>query len=194
MKVGYCRVSSTDQSTDVQRQQLEAAGAERIFEEKVSGKNTTDRAQLQAMLAFIREGDTLLVSRLDRLARSLPDLFEIVKALEEKGAQLTVLNNSAIDTTNPMGRCVFAIFGAIAELERSLIRERQAEGVRAARARGVYKGRPPKIQRERVFELRDGGMGPAEIARTLEISESSVFRLLAGRNTMLPVTDATRMT
>ena len=178
MRVGYARVSSTDQNTDAQRQQLEAAGAERIFEEKASGKSSSDRQQLQAMLGFIREGDVLIITKLDRLARSLPDLFEIVKTLETKGAQLTVLNNAAIDTTTPMGKCLFGIFGAIAQFERDLILDRQRDGIRLAKQRGVYKGRKPTVPRDEVLRLKAGGMGPAEIARTLKIGESSVFRVL----------------
>jgi DNA invertase Pin-like site-specific DNA recombinase len=180
MKMGYCRVSTEDQSLDVQREALQAAGCERIFEEKVSGKSADNRDQLQALLSFVREGDVLTVCKLDRLARSLPDLFKIIETLETKGAQLVVLNNSAIDTTTPMGRCVFAIFGAIAELERNLIRERQTEGIEAAKRNGVYKGAIRRFDPATIRQMRDAGKRVCDIASELGCSDDTVQRALKG--------------
>lgn len=179
MKVGYCRVSSTDQNADAQRQQLQAAGVERIFEEKVSGKNTTDRTELLAMLDFVRDGDTLVVTKLDRLARSLSDLFKIIETLEAKGAQLVVLNNAAIDTTTPMGRCVFSIFGAIAELERNLILERQREGISLAKTRGIYKGGSTRFDPDTIRAKADSGMRPSQIAAAMGCDVRTVHRALS---------------
>lgn len=180
MKCGYCRVSSTDQNLDVQRQQLVDAGCERIFEETASGKNTTARPQLKAALEFVRDGDVLIVAKLDRLARSLPDLFDIASTLDRKGVQLIVLNNTAVNTTTPMGRCVFAIFGAIAEFEREIILERQREGIDRAKAEGKYTGAKLKHDRDAMRRLVAEGLSKSAVARQLGCSRMSVWRAIQG--------------
>ena len=180
-RFGYARVSSTDQDLTVQREALEVFGCDIIREEKVSGKSRDGREQLSILLDFMSKGDVLVVTKLDRLARSLPDLFKIVETLEKKGAQLVVLNNSAINTTNPMGRCVFAIFGAIAELERDLIRERQADGIALAKKQGRYRGGKQRFDPEAIRAMKAAGARPAHIARQLKCSAATVFRALTSR-------------
>jgi DNA invertase Pin-like site-specific DNA recombinase len=182
MKVGYCRVSSDDQSLDVQRQQLTEAGCERIFEEKVSGESTDNRGQLQAALQFVREGDVLLVAKLDRLARSTVDMLTIITDLGKRGVKFTSLAEPWADTTSAAGELMLTVMAGVAQFERKRIKERQREGIDAAKQKGVYRGRKPTVPVDRVRELRAQGVGPAQIARELGISESSVFRAL-GRET-----------
>lgn len=174
---GYARVSTEDQDLTIQREQLMAAGCTIIRAEKASGTSRDGREQLQILLDFIQPGDVLIVTRLDRLARSISDLIEISRTIEQKGAALKVLHQN-IETETPAGRLFFAIMGAIGQFETELRRERQLEGINRAKANGVYRGRKPTVPREKVLELKSSGMGPAEIARTLEIGESSVFRVL----------------
>lgn len=178
MKVGYCRVSTGDQHLDIQREQLEAEGCERIYAEKVSGKNINDRPELQAVLSFLRSGDVLVVPKLDRLARNLTDMLKIVSDLDARGVGVKSIAEKDVDTTSPAGRLVLNIFAVIAQFERERIRERQAEGIKRAKSKGIYKGRPPKIDADKIKEMRAAGIGPAEISRTLGCSESSVFRIL----------------
>ena len=190
MRVGYARCSTADQNLDTQIERLKAEGCERLFTEKVSGGSSIeDRAELQACMSFVREGDELVMLRLDRLTRGgIMETLGILQDLDKRGVSYRFLDNPNIDTTTTAGRLVTAIFAEVSHAFLLELKQKQAAGIRLARQRGVYKGRPPKIQRDRVIELRDGGMGPAEIARTLGISESSVFRLLAERNTKQPVT------
>lgn len=139
MKVGYMRVSTKEQNLDRQLEILKEAGVERIFEEKVSGKSA-NRPQLQEMLAFVREGDTVVVESISRLARNTRDLLEIVDSLKQKGVGLVSLKEN-IDTGTPAGQFMLTLFGAMAELEREYILSRQREGIEIAKAKGVYKGR-----------------------------------------------------
>ena len=148
MLVGYARVSTADQSLDLQRDALSAAGCERVFEETASGAKT-DRAALTGALSFVRDGDILVVWKLDRLGRSLPDLIARVQDLKGKGAGFRSLTEG-IDTTSAAGSLVFHIFGALAEFERELIRERTAAGLESARARGRTGGRPETLTRKKV--------------------------------------------
>ena len=180
MLVGYGRVSSSGQSLDIQLEALKAAGCEKVFAEKVSGRSTQDRDQLAAALDFVREGDTLIVTRLDRLARSVGDLHRIIEKLTDKGVQFRCLNQSGVDTDSSTGKLMMSILGAVAQFESDIRRERQLEGIAKAKAAGKYRGRPHTIDPDRVKELRASGMGPAQIAREMNIGRASVYRMLAG--------------
>jgi DNA invertase Pin-like site-specific DNA recombinase len=179
MLVGYARVSSTSQSLDIQTEALTAAGCEKIFAEKMSGRSMTAREQLTQALEFVREGDTLLITRLDRLARSVGDLFNIIETLTSKGVHFRCLAQSGVDTDSSTGRLMLAILGAVAAFENDIRRERQMEGVIKAKARGAYKGRPATIDRTQITELRDQGLGATAIAKRLKIGRASVYRALA---------------
>ncbi len=179
MLVGYGRVSSSGQSLDIQHEALIAAGCEKVFAEKVSGRSTRDRDQLAAALDFVREGDTLICTRLDRLARSVGDLHRIIERLTEKKVAFRCLNQSGVDTDSSTGRLMLAILGAVSVFENDIRRERQLEGIQKAKAAGKYRGRPPTIDPARVKELREQGMGAAQIARELRIGRASVYRVLA---------------
>lgn len=176
MLYGYARVSTTDQSLAVQTAALTAAGCTIVRGEQVSGASRNGRPELRTLLEFIRAGDILVVTRLDRLARSAADLHQIVKELAAKGADLRCIEQ-AIDTSSPSGKALLGMLGVFAEFERDIIRERQAEGIKAAKARGVYKGRPASIDAANVIKLASDGLSPAQIARRLGISRASVFRL-----------------
>jgi DNA invertase Pin-like site-specific DNA recombinase len=174
--IGYARVSSTDQSLAIQLEQLRAAGCERIFKEQRSGTTTDKREALAECLEFVREGDVLMITRLDRLARSLQDLVAIGKTLADKRVELRALSQP-VDTTTPAGRLFYNMLGAIAEFETDLRRERQAEGIAAAKAKGIYKGSKAKVTREMVEEQRRKGVTAAvDIARALKCSRRSVYR------------------
>ncbi|HHI71512.1 MAG TPA: recombinase family protein [Rhodobacteraceae bacterium] len=182
MLIGYARVSTQDQNPCLQTDALEAAGCDRIFIEKASGAQR-DRPQLKAALDYLRKGDVLVVWKLDRLARSLKQLIETVDELEKLGIGFKSLTEN-IDTTTPGGRLVFHIFGALAEFERSIIRERTCAGLDAARARGRKGGRPPAltyrdIQKARAM-LADPKITVGEVARTLGVAPSTLYRHLPG--------------
>lgn len=176
--IGYARVSSTDQDLDTQLEHLRKAGCEKVFAEKRSGKAATDRQQLALALDYAREGDVFVVTRLDRLARSLVDLRNIVDQLQAKGVGFRVLLQEGLDTTRPEGRLMLHMLGSFAEFERDLIRERQRDGIEKAKANGIYKGRPPKIDREAIRQLKAEGAGATEIANRLGVSRKSVYRAL----------------
>lgn len=175
--IGYARVSTEDQDCALQKAALAAAGATMVYEEKRSGTSLAGREVLQGILGLIREGDTLLVTRIDRLARSVGDLEEIVGRLKAKGAHLRA-TDQPIDTSTPAGKAFLQMLGVFAEFETALRRERQLEGIAKAKANGVYRGRKPSVDTAKVRELRSGGMGPQEIARTLGIGRASVYRAL----------------
>ncbi|MEM8917220.1 MAG: recombinase family protein [Pseudomonadota bacterium] len=176
--VGYARVSSIGQSLDLQIEQLQNAGCEKIFSEKMSGTSAKDRIALQEALEWLREGDNLVVTRLDRLARSGKDLHDIVDQLSSKQVGFKCLQQGAVDTTTSMGKLVLGILGAVAEFETDIRKERQRDGIEKAKAKGVYKGRPKTIDVEQVRSLKESGMGAAQIARELNIGRASVYRLL----------------
>ncbi|MBC6982900.1 recombinase family protein [Caulobacter sp. 17J80-11] len=176
--VGYARVSSSGQTLEVQREQLLAAGCEKVFEEKRSGTTTDGRDQLQQALEWVREGDTFIVCRLDRLARSIIDLRTIVDQLTAKRVEFRVLQQGAIDTTSPHGRLMLSMLAAFAEFETDLRKDRQAEGISKAKAEGRYKGRKPSVPTDEVRKLHSEGVRPAEIARRLKIGRASVYRAL----------------
>jgi DNA invertase Pin-like site-specific DNA recombinase len=180
MVVGYARVSTAGQSLEVQCEQLQNAGVDKIFEEKASGVKV-DRPQLAAMQEFVREGDTVVICKLDRIARSTRDLLAIVEKLELKGVTFQVLN-IALDTSTATGKLMLTMLAGIAEFERELMLERQAEGIAKAKAAGKYKGRKPtaKLQAERIQQLAAEGLTKKCIAEQLGIGVASVYRVLAG--------------
>lgn len=176
MKVGYRRVSSDEQNLD--RQDL--PDVEKIFEEKVSGAARTRPALLE-MIAYVREGDHVVIHSIDRLARDLRDLQSIVEELNGKGVVVEFINERlkfSNKSDDPMSRLQLHMMGAFAEFERSIIKKRQAEGIAKAKARGVYKGRKQSIDPDAIKRLRATGMPIAQIARTLKISRMSVYRNL----------------
>lgn len=177
--VGYARVSSTGQSLEVQHEQLRAAGCEKVFSEKVTGTTTEGRDQLEAALDYVRDGDVLIVTRLDRLARSLVDLRKIIDRLNAKGCAFRALQQGAIDTTRSDGRLMLNILASFAEFETDIRKERQMEGIAKAKAAGAYKGRKPSVPVELVRELASAGVGPTDIAKRLGIGRASVYRALA---------------
>ncbi len=179
MLIGYARVSTTGQNLDSQRDQLEKAGCEKIFEEKLTGGDCK-RPQLTRMLKEISEDDTLIITSLDRLARSTRDLFEITMSLEENGIEFRSLREPWADTTSSMGKFLLTVFAGLSELERSLIRDRTAEGRIAAKKRGVKFGRKPKLtshQQEEVARMLKEGMGIRSIARHFNVGVATIDRV-----------------
>ena len=176
--VGYARVSSAGQDLDIQLAALKAAGCDVIRSEKVSGTSTEGRAELRTILDFLRKGDVLTVTRIDRLARSIAELAVIVRELESKGAALKAIEQP-IDTSTAAGRAFLQMLGVFAEFETAIRRERQLEGIEAAKAKGVYKGRPAKIKADDIAALKAEGLGVSEIARRLKIGRASVYRVMA---------------
>lgn len=178
MIIGYARVSTDDQSLDSQMDALSAAGAERVFADKMSGSRRA-RPELDRMLEQLRDGDVVTVTKYDRLARSLKDLLEIVEAIRERGAGFRSLAED-IDTTTPAGRLVFHVFASIAQFERERISERTREGLESARKRGRIGGRPPALtsaQKAEVRRMRDEERRAApEIARLFKVSERTIRR------------------
>lgn len=176
-RIGYARVSTTDQNTETQLAKLREAGCNPIRQEKASGKSREGRDELASILDFIREGDELVVVKLDRLGRSTRDVLNLVHELEERSASLRVLE-PAFSTGDGTGRILVTVLGMVAEMEREFIKERQRAGIDAAKAKGVYKGRKPSVPVERVRELAGEGLGATAIANTLGISRMSVYRAL----------------
>jgi len=173
---GYARVSTSDQNLTVQEQALRAAGCDVIRAEKASGKSRTGRTELELLLDFLRKGDTLVVTRVDRLARSIKDLQDIVYILKERGIALKA-TEQPIDTHNAAGKAFLDMLGVFAEFETNLRSERQRDGIAAAKARGVYRGRKPSIDVAEIQRLRtEEKLGATEIARRLRIGRASVYR------------------
>lgn len=181
MLIGYARTSTLDQKAglEVQLDDLRTAGCEKIFEEQVSSVDVAARKKLSEAIEFVREGDTLIVTRLDRLARSVPHLMEILATLTRKGASLRVLA-MGIDTATPTGKLMLTVLGGIAEFEREIMLERQREGIAKAKAAGKYKGRKPTAQAKarEVMELLCSGVGPSKVAEKVGISRASVYRII----------------
>lgn len=186
MKIGYARVSTTGQDYETQLTKLKAEGCEEIFSEKQSGKSSDDREQLQAALKFARKGDVLIVTKLDRLARSMGDLWNIARELDKKGAAFKVLDQEGIDTSNATGKLLFTILGGIAEFERDLINARTAEGRAAAKAKGVKFGRPGKLEADQVeavkADVQAGELSMQAIADKHGISRKTVYRLAGAKD------------
>jgi DNA invertase Pin-like site-specific DNA recombinase len=182
MLIGYARVSTQDQNPEMQLDALQAAGCEKIFTEKASGAHR-DRPQLKEAMEYMRRGDTLAVWKLDRLARSLKQLIETVEDLEERGIGLRSLTES-IDTTTSGGRLVFHIFAALAEFERSVIRDRTRSGLESARKRGRTGGRPPALSEQDIQAakalLRDPKITVEEVAERLKVAPSTLYRHIPG--------------
>lgn len=179
MLIGYARVSTQDQDPALQLDALMAEGCERVFEEKASGAQR-DRPELKNAIEYIREGDTLVVWKLDRLARSLKQLIETVEDLEARGIGFRSLTEN-IDTTTSGGKLVFHLFGALAEFERGIIRERTRAGLDAARARGKVGGRPPALKPRDLDVARSllkDGHSPRDVANQLGVSISTLYRYL----------------
>src|SRR5450631_2688741 len=175
--IGYARVSTTDQSLDIQEAALRTAGCDMIRSEKRSGTSTAGRTELATVLDFLRNGDVLMVTRIDRLARSIGDLQDIVRAVRAKGAALKA-TEQPIDTSTAAGKAFLDMLGVFAEFETNLRKERQLEGIAKAKAAGVYKGRPPSIDIVKVRALKQKGIGPSAIAKALGIGRASVYRAL----------------
>jgi len=180
MKIGYARTSTVEQLAgyEAQLRDLEAAGAEKVFAEQVSSVDIARREHLEAALDFVREGDTLIVTKLDRLARSVAHLLQIVATITKKGAALRILN-LALDTSTPTGRMMLTMLGAVAEFEREIMLERQREGIAKAKREKKYKGRAPTARAKSadVLERLAHGEKPAAVAAALKISLRSVFRI-----------------
>jgi len=178
--VGYARVSTLDQNADLQEDALSEAGCVKVFTDKASGAQA-DRPQLDAALSYLRDGDVLVVWRLDRLGRSLKHLITVVSDLEDRGVGFRSLTES-MDTTTPAGKLIFHVFAALAEFERNLIRERTKSGLDAARARGRKGGRKPSLSPKKIEVARkmyaDGDSTVAEIARVLGVSRATIYRHL----------------
>lgn len=183
MLVGYARTSTVEQEAglEAQKRDLLLAGVEELFDEQVS--SVAHREKLDAALSFVRSGDTLLVTKLDRLARSTAHLLSILETLERKKVGLRILDfgGSAIDTKSPTGRLMLTMFGAMAQFEREMMLERQREGIAKAKREGKYKGRKPTARAKagEVRKLHGEGVGPSEIARRLSLGRASVYRLLS---------------
>ena len=178
---GYARVSTLDQDLDLQRAALKAAGCRVIRAEKASGSRRDGRTELQVLLDFVQPSDTLIVTRIDRLARSVKDLQDIVHELRAKGVTLRA-TEQPVDTGTAAGKAFLDMLGVFAEFETNLRRERQLEGIRAAKERGIYKGRTPTIDAAEVSRLRDEEkLRPTAIARRLGIGRASVYRVLGAQ-------------
>ena len=179
MLVGYARTSTLDQVAgfEAQIEALSKAGCERLFQEQVS--SVAKRTALEGALGFVREGDTLVVTKLDRLARSVAHLGEIVSILENRKVGFRVLD-LGLDTSTATGKLMLNVLGSVAEFERSMMLERQKEGIAKAKAKGKYLGRVPRVARqaERIRDMADQGMTKKAIAKALGASESSVYRAL----------------
>lgn len=178
VKIGYARTSTTDQNLDAQVNALRAAGCGMVRTEQKSGSNLEGRPELKTILDFIHPGETLVVTRIDRLARSLSDLQTIVSHLKSKGAHLAA-TEQPVDTSTATGKAFFDMLGVFAEFETNLRRERQAEGIAAAKRRGVYKGRIPKIDMTAIQAKLIQGCSPTEISREMGVSRGTVYKAKA---------------
>jgi DNA invertase Pin-like site-specific DNA recombinase len=185
MKIGYVRTSKKEQNPEMQRRELEAAGCERLFEESISSRKE-DRPQLRAALDYCREGDALVVWKLDRLGRSLRELIDLVNGLKERGVEFVSLRES-LDTTTPDGKLVFHVFASVAEFERDLIRERTMAGLEAARARGRKGGRKPVMDEKKLAlasaMLKNREIPVREVCEAVGVSRSTLYRHLKPNGT-----------
>jgi DNA invertase Pin-like site-specific DNA recombinase len=181
--IGYCRVSTDAQTLDAQIAELKAAGATMMFAEKQSGART-DRPALRKAIAALGKGDVLLVTRLDRLARSTRDLLNTLDAISKAGARFRSLADTWADTTTPHGRLMVTVLGGLAEFERSLIKSRTDVGIKRAREAGIRFGRPPKLtkhQQDHALKLINAGEPQSAVARLLNVDQSTISRLAASR-------------
>ncbi len=180
-RIGYARVSSSSQDLEIQNARLSAAGCEVIRTETGSGASREGRAELQDILEFLREGDELVVHRLDRLGRSTRDVLNLVHELDGKGASLRVLEPE-VTTAGDLGRLVVTVLGMVADMELKFIRDRQRAGIEAAKKKGIYKGRQKQVDEEMIRQLAAEKVPKARIARDLKISRMSVYRALKNRD------------
>lgn len=178
-RIGYARVSTTDQNLELQVYRLRAEGCSVIRSEKTSGASRDGRTELATVIAFLRRGDELVVTRLDRLGRDTRDVLNLIHEVEQMGAFATVLDPH-ISTRGEMGHIVLTVLGMVAQMERRFIKERQREGIERAKADGVYKGGKPRIARDRVLELTQAGSSVADVATSVGCSRMQVYRILKG--------------
>ena len=183
MRVGYARVSTEDQSTDLQTENLEKLGCEKIYHENMSGKYSDNREELQALINFVREGDTVVVMKLDRLARNTIDALKIADQLKTKHVALEIRDLGGVDVNSETGRMIYTTLSAVAEMERSRINRRCEEGRVKALESGVKFGRKPSIDPSEVFKLQSEGDGATKISKKLGIGRSSVYRILSASKT-----------
>jgi DNA invertase Pin-like site-specific DNA recombinase len=176
-RIGYARVSTTDQDLGAQVSKLRAEGCGIVRAEKISGASRDGRTELATILEFLRPGDELVVTRLDRLGRDTRDVLNIVHECEQKGAHVTVLDLH-VSTRGEMGSIVFTVLGMVAQMERRFIKERQRDGINKAKVEGVYEGGKRRLSWEQVKEMHAAGAGPAAIARELGCSRMQVYRIL----------------
>lgn len=178
MKIGYIRISTTDQNTARQEVLMQELGVEQIFIDRMSGKNT-NRPELKRMMAFVREGDTVLVESISRFARNTKDLLELMEELTVKKVDF-VSKKESIDTSTPAGKFMLTVFGAVAELERAYTLQRQKEGIAIAKEKGVYKGRPPLAEHPKFNEIvsiwQNGEITAVEAMKRLEMKPSTFYR------------------
>lgn len=179
-RIGYARVSTTDQDLDTQLAKLKAEGCEVIRSEKVSGASREGRTELATILDFLRLGDELVVTRLDRLGRDTRDVLNLIHECEQKGAFVTVLDPH-VSTRGEMGHIILTVLGMVAQMERRFIRERQRDGIEKAKSEGMYRGGKRRLDRQKILTLHKQGQGPAAIARTIGCSRMQVYRVLEDR-------------
>ena len=181
-KIGYARVSSSSQDLEIQKARLKAAGCEVIRSETVSGASRDDRSELETVMEFLRDGDELVVHRLDRLGRCTRDVLNLVHELAAKGASLRVLEPE-VTTAGEMGHMVITVLSMVADMELKFIRDRQRAGIAAAKGKGVYKGRRKSVDDEEIRQLANEGISKSQIARDLGVSRMTVYRALADAET-----------
>lgn len=179
MLIGYARVSSTGQDLSIQMDALKAAGCERVFSEKRSGREAEARVALRDAIDFAREGDTIVVCRLDRLARSVRDLHNLLGEMTDKGVGFRCLNQAEVDTTTSTGKLTLAVLGAVAQFEADLRAERQREGIERAKVEGRYKGRSKSVDYSQIRKLAAQGVTPTDIARLIGCGRTTVYRALS---------------
>jgi len=176
-KIGYARVSTIDQDFEIQQQRLKAEGCAIMRAEKVSGASREGRTELATIIEFMREGDELVVTRLDRLGRDTRDVLNIVHECEQRGAFVTILDPH-VSTRGEMGHLILTVLGMVAQMERRFIKERQREGIERAKSAGKYKGGTIKIDREKIREMSNSGVGVTAIAKAIGCSRMHVYRVL----------------
>lgn len=176
-RIGYARVSTTDQDVEAQIARLTGEGCEIVRSEKISGASRDGRAELATIIAFLRPGDEVMVTRLDRLGRDTRDVLNIVHECEQRGAFVTVLDPN-VSTRGEMGHVVLTVLGMVAQMERRFIKERQREGIERAKAEGVYKGGRPRLDHEDIRRMKAAGRSVVEIANVFGCSRMQVYRVL----------------
>jgi len=178
-RIGYARVSTTDQDLDQQLSKLRAEGCEIIRSEKVSGASRDGRVELATIIDFLRPGDELVVTRLDRLGRDTRDVLNLIHECEQREAFVTVLDPH-VSTRGEMGHLVLTVLGMVAQMERRFIKERQREGIERAKSAGTYRGGTPRLDHDRIKRLRSDGASPSEIAKIVGCSRMQIYRVLNG--------------